>query len=88
MTIYVDPLRPYPQEWCHLATDGDLDELHTFARRIGLKRSWFRAHPLPPHYDLTAAKRARALNAGAVPVSSQDLVDRCSDTFKGKGSHD
>jgi hypothetical protein len=43
----------------HLATDsGDLDELHDFARRIGLRRSWFQDHRTVSHYDLIGGKPA------------------------------
>ena len=46
--IYVDELVDYNgmtklkyDRWCHLWTDGDIDELHKFAQSIGLKRRWF-----------------------------------------------
>jgi hypothetical protein len=57
---------------CHLTTDGDLEELHAFAERIGLRRSWFQQHKVMPHYDLTPNKRAQALRAGAVFVPAMD----------------
>lgn len=75
--IYVDPLFatpitprwPYP--WaCHLFGD-DVEALHRFARRAGLKRAWFQpAGPGPdkpgiPHYDLTKGMRERVLLMGA-----------------------
>lgn len=87
MTVYVDNLFTYPttlrhKTWCHMATDGDLSELHELAQRIGLKRSWFQNHATHPHYDLTPNKRALAIRLGAVPVSSQELVRRCSSLFK------
>ena len=78
--IYVDP----PQKtltivrWCHMMTDNsDTNELHLFAKRIGMKRHWFQDHPLHPHYDLTAGMRARAIRAGAIPVSSVELINKC-----------
>jgi Protein of unknown function (DUF4031) len=84
--IMVDQLIAWPQrakpgatrwfgdgkESCHLTTDGPLDELHEFAARIGMKRSWFQEHRLMPHYDLTPQRRARALAAGAVFVSARE----------------
>lgn len=75
MTVYVDELklwlprqpRPFQAGSCHLSADT-LDELHAFARRIGLKRAWFQGHPVMPHYDLTASRRARAIELGAAFV--------------------
>ncbi len=90
MTVYVDKLRSYPQkatsgsrffgngkQSCHLATDGELEELHQFAVSIGLKREWFQDHRRVPHYDLTPNKRQRALAKGAQEASSEELIERC-----------
>ena len=81
MTIYVDPSRRYagrcPSEWCHLATDGALQELHEFARALGLPGRAFHRGAKHPHYDLTPAARALAVSRGAIEVSSKDLVRRC-----------
>lgn len=77
--IMVDELRPWPgraagqagrhfgngKSSCHMTTDGPVDDLHAFARKIGLKREWFQPHAIMPHYDLTPGRRARALSAGA-----------------------
>jgi hypothetical protein len=83
-TIMVDELRPYPRARhrcfragaCHLTVDDETPEhieaLHAFAQRIGMKRSWFQDHRLAPHYDLTASKRERALQLGAVFVPAMD----------------
>jgi hypothetical protein len=75
MTIMVDELRMWPTRIhcfrsgsCHLTTDGDLEELHEFAVRIGMRREWFQQHPLAPHYDLTVGRRKAALRLGAVFV--------------------
>lgn len=53
-----------------------LEELHAMAEEIGLKRAWFQAHPLHPHYDLTEAKRTAALAAGAVFVPAKEQAAR------------
>jgi hypothetical protein len=82
MAVYVDPLRDYrslrgdgpPGLWCHLVTDGDLQELHDFAMRIGLPRHRFQNHPRHPHYDLFASARMMAVDAGAVEVSTAQLA--------------
>ncbi len=52
----------------HLQADT-LDELHAFARRIGLREEWFQSRPGRPendHYDLTRAGRELAIELGAV----------------------
>jgi hypothetical protein len=73
MTVYVDPLFPTAprKRWpfgeaCHMMADT-LDELHSFAARVGLKREWFQAKSLP-HYDLTRGKRRAAVILGAVEL--------------------
>ena len=49
----------------HLITDGDLEELHSFARLLGLKREWFQ-DKRHPHYDLFGPLAQRALKLGAL----------------------
>lgn len=71
MTIYVDAaIHPWRGRfWCHLFTDiEDLEELHRFARRLGLKRHWFQEPPKASwrHYDITREKRFQAVKLGAV----------------------
>lgn len=69
--IYVDKLRPcqpntnWRYSWVsHLTTDGDVEELHAFAKLIGLKREWFQDGK-HPHYDIVGKKRFKALQWGA-----------------------
>lgn len=74
--IYVDQLKP--SKWrfkksCHLFTTGDIDELHEFAKKIGLKRGWFQNDSRLPHYDLTANKQRLAIEMGA-QLAKNDLV--------------
>lgn len=86
--ILVDDIRAYKTGprgfpyWCHMAsddlTDRGLEELHLFALRIGLRREWFQDHPRHPHYDLPPPKRELAIEYGATPVSSRELVLRCN----------
>ncbi len=91
--IFVDALRIHSatprllarfvgERWCHLATDGSIDELHAFAEAIGVPRVAFHAHPRHPHYDLTPERRAVAVARGAVEVSGKELVRRC---FRARG---
>jgi hypothetical protein len=89
MAVYVDDAgipasvrngsRTHTSTWCHLTADTQ-EELHAFAAQLGLKRSYFQpgtpigGKPSPLwHYDLTAAKRAQAVNLGAVQVGYRDM---------------
>jgi hypothetical protein len=78
MAILVDELREYPDvalpftSWCHMATDGELEELHAFAARLGLRRAWFQRD----HYDLPPHGRAVAVALGAEEVSTGELLSR------------
>lgn len=83
--IYVDKLRTYNDtwysndqakrngrrhghQWCHMVADTE-EELHAFAARLGLKRSWaHRRRNGKCHYDLVPTKRARAVVLGAQEV--------------------
>ncbi len=83
--VYVDdlfPVRPSaaPAAWrwthaCHLWGDT-LGELHDFARRLGLRRSWFHDHRRVPHYDLTGNKRRQAVLLGAVESNLVEYFKR------------
>ncbi len=86
MTVYVDdivdyhktvPACPNARRWCHMATDGPIEELHAMAERIGLKREWFQDPNRFPHYDLVVSRRALAVKAGAVEVSGRELLRLC-----------
>jgi hypothetical protein len=62
----------------HLQADST-DELHAFATRLGLKRSWFQSRPGRPwndHYDLTRHKRLDAIQLGAVPQTETQWYER------------
>ncbi len=74
MAILVDyPHWPrWDRMWCHLVSDESLDELHEFARDLGIPEKGFGGD----HYDLPAEWRERAIAAGAQPVSSQEIVRR------------
>jgi len=85
MAVYVDDARipatvgRIRGRWSHLFADSQV-ELHAFASRIGLRRSWFqpgRSYGGRPsrywHYDVTDSMRERAIRAGAVPVGIRDV---------------
>lgn len=60
--------------------ESDLEELHQFAQRIGLRREWFQDKPRVPHYDLALTKRRKAIQRGAVVVDSITMIERCRRT--------
>jgi hypothetical protein len=95
MTIYVDdvgiPAEVYnprsgkivSSRWYHLISDQlDPTELHTFAARLGLHRSYSQEgkdilgqgpDPGHDHYDVTEGKRWHAIRLGATPVTGIEL---------------
>ena len=68
MAVYVDQAiwARHGRKWCHLVAD-DIDELHRFARTLGLHRSSYQGPPKTarPHYDLTSYERRCAIAYGA-----------------------
>ena len=61
--------------WAHLVSDRDYDELHEFAQRLGIPRRGFHGD----HYDVPTEWRERAIEMGAVSVSSRELLRRLRD---------
>jgi hypothetical protein len=78
MPVLVDPIHHYPHvrlavsDWCHMAVDGEFEELHAFAAALGIPRSRFQGD----HYDLPPWLRARAVALGAQEVSTGELLMR------------
>ena len=56
--------------WSHLASDTSLDELHSFALAQEIPERGFDRD----HYDVPAEYYDRLVAAGAVPVTSRELV--------------
>lgn len=50
------------------------EELHRFARKLGLRREWFQDKPHHQHYDLVSAKHAKAVELGAVHLSMREYA--------------
>lgn len=75
--VYVDAaIHPWRGGmWCHLFC-ADIEFLHAFAARLGLRRSWFQSPPRAswPHYDTNASRREAALRMGAVPADRRTTV--------------
>ena len=78
MAVYVDSEAIFwrDKHWCHMAADS-LEELHSFARRLGLKRSWFQENSRYPHYDITMEIRENALKLGAIDSDRPTIINRC-----------
>ena len=74
MTILVDdavwPFRG--RRFAHLVSDTSYEELHDFAGRLGLPGRAFHRD----HYDVTAELREAAIELGAPPVTSREIVRR------------
>ena len=74
VTILVDPPKwpAHGRLWGHLVSDVSLEELHTFARRLGIPERGFDRD----HYDLPEDRLEQAIAAGAVLVTSAELLRR------------
>lgn len=78
MAILIDP-PAWPAHstlWSHLVSDSDYDELHVFARRLGVPRRGFDLD----HYDVPASLYKRAIELGAHPVTAKDIVHQLRDS--------
>lgn len=78
MTVLVDPaVWPWRgRKWAHLVSDESYEELHAFGERLGLERRWFQGD----HYDIPTDYRERAIELGATPVTSRELIRRLIDS--------
>ena len=84
--IYVDRLSSYlliqissqsrhnGKQWCHMFADST-EELHQFAKQLGLKQEWFQDKKLP-HYDLVESKRKLALSLGAQEIDLRSFLQK------------
>ena len=72
--ILIDPplVAAYGRLWSHLASDESYDELHAFAASVGIPARGFDRD----HYDVPSERYDDVVAAGAVAVSSRDLVAR------------
>jgi len=82
-TFFVSELRRLRRDgaWtqvksCHLFTfPGWSEDLHDFAKKLGLPRAWYQTAAILPHYDLTSIRRQRAIALGAVELDRLGLVE-------------
>ncbi|WP_107774476.1 DUF4031 domain-containing protein [Nocardioides sediminis] len=72
--ILIDPpsVPRWGRTWSHLASDTSYDELHDFALANGVPERGFDGD----HYDVPAEFYDVMVAAGAVPVTSRELVSR------------
>lgn len=104
MTVYIDDARipatvangrtRHASRWSHLFADTEA-ELHEFAARLGLRRSYFQptrprgdGQPSPFwHYDLTEGKRRQAVRLGAreVPWRQAPAIMRANEADRAAG---
>ena len=74
MTLLIDPPNAagHGRVWSHLASDTSYAELHRFAQSLGIPQRGFDRD----HYDIPAERYDAVVAAGAVPVSSRELIAR------------
>jgi hypothetical protein len=95
VTVYVDDMRMPARvgrtqaNWSHLMADSR-DELIAFAERLGMKRLWLQNKPSGVHFDVTDSIRARAIEAGALPIECgsdqwRRVVDEARQQYVGPG---
>ncbi|WP_290656870.1 DUF4031 domain-containing protein [Kocuria sp.] len=72
MTVYIDPPRwpAHGTVFSHLVSDTSVEELHEFARGLGVSERAFDRD----HYDVPAHRHADAVAAGALAVDGKELV--------------
>jgi 8-oxo-dGTP pyrophosphatase MutT (NUDIX family) len=72
VTILIDPphAEAHGRRWSHLVSDESLEELHAFARRIGIPERGFEGD----HYDVPEERYDSVVAAGAHPVPARDLL--------------
>ena len=58
--------------WSHVASDTSYDELHAFARSVGIPERGFDRD----HYDVPSEWYDAMVALGATPVTSRELVKR------------
>lgn len=72
MAILIDPPRPeaHGRRWSHLVSDTSLDELHRFARSVGIPPRAFEGD----HYDIPEERYDGVVAAGARPTPARELL--------------
>jgi hypothetical protein len=74
MALMIDPpaVPSRGRLWSHLASDESFEELHAFARELGIPERGFDRD----HYDVPEEWYDQVLALGVQPVTSRELVRR------------
>ncbi len=74
MTVLIDPptVEGHGRRWSHLVSDSSYDELHAFARAVGIPARGFDRD----HYDVPSEWYDDVVTAGATPVGAKELLRR------------
>lgn len=87
MSVYVDPaVHGFGRMvMCHMMADSP-EELRAMADQIGVAQRWIQ-HPgeWHEHFDVCKSKRALAVAAGAIEVTSRALVLAARERQKNRG---
>lgn len=87
MTVYVDPavfMKPNGRKkYAHMTADT-LEELHTFAANVGVKKHFYHRGSRYPHYDITEIQREMIVNAGACEITSGELAKIAKKLYRSK----
>jgi len=69
--IYVDDFAGKVKGYVfyHMMSDTDGEEIHDFAKDIGVQRKWFQND----HYDVTDVTRGLAIGLGAIPITLREM---------------
>lgn len=76
MSVYVDDMAaPFGSMiMCHMLADTH-EELVRMADQIGIQRKWIQKKGTAyEHFDICIAKKKKALQQGAIPIGSRELV--------------
>jgi hypothetical protein len=68
--------------------DGDLNELHAFAKKLGLNKEWFQDNPKFSVYQMPESKYNEAIKFGAIKLSLKEFCRICNreESVKTKGN--
>ena len=76
MAVYLDKMkyRWRDKYWTHMVADS-IDELHIFAKLIGVKCEYFDKNDIHPHYDINMMQVQIALINGARFIERRELIE-------------
>jgi hypothetical protein len=69
----------------HIATDGDIEDLHKFAESINLDQEFFKDQGFPHYIVLNRSIFEYAISKGAIYVGTPELMRKC---YYDRGSED